>query len=429
MEKGEVAVLQLIFGMINNSTLLLFGVFVSSAFLGIPFHRKNIIVLLAFCLGVNAAQIFFFETIGLRATEWLYPLITHVPSVLLFYLYYKRKVLSAVFAIMSAYLCCQLSKWLGILVLVFAGQQWIAYGVRSVITLFLGYLILRYFASSIAVIVTKTVKTVLIFSILPAAYYLFDYTASVYTDLLYSGSEVVLEFLPFMLCVAFLIFSIGYFKEYEAKCEAEQHNQLMEMKRLQSEKEIEAMRRSEYAVSILRHDMRHFLNNISAYITNGNTDKAKAYIKEIIASADKTAMQKYCDMEMVNMILSAYENEMKEKGISFHYSIQIPAELPFSDVDLTSILSNGLENAICAVSAIDPHSRTITLDLRMNEEKLLLSIKNPYKNRIVMVDGIPQAEEAGHGLGTHSIKYVTEKLKGNCQFVAENGLFMLRVVL
>ena len=294
---------------------------------------------------------------------------------------------------------------------------------------FLGFLIIHYFVPSLSVILTKPLKTVLIFNILPAAYYLFDYIATVYTNLLYSGSEVVFEFLPFVLCVAYLIFSIVYFREYEEKCEAERHNQLMEMKRTQSEKEIEAIRRSEYAVSLLRHDMRHFLNNISSYIEHGDTDKAKSYIREIIASTDKTATQKYCENEIVNMILSSYENEISEKGIRFHHSIQIPAKLPVSDVDFTSILSNGLENAIHAVSDLDPNKRSITLDLRMNGDKLLLSIKNPYAHKVDMLDGLPQAEGTGHGLGTQSIRYVAEKLNGNCQFIAKDGQFALRVVL
>lgn len=65
----------------------------------------------------------------------------------------------------------------------------------------------------------------------------------------------------------------------------------------------------------------------------------------------------------------------------------------------------------------------------MNDDKLLLSIKNPYAHRVEMVDGIPQTEGDGHGLGTHSIKYIAEKLNDNCQFVAEGGQFALRVVL
>ncbi|MCX7615463.1 MAG: GHKL domain-containing protein, partial [Clostridiales bacterium] len=322
--------LQFLLGMLNNSTLLLFGVFVSAAFLSIPFHKKNIVIILAFCIGVNALQIACYSIIGYKATEWLYPVITHLPSVLLFCLYYKRKVLSSTFAVMSAYLCCQLSKWLSMLVLVLTDRLWAAYGARSLITVFLGFLILRYFASSIAVILTKPFKTVLIFGILPAAYYLFDYIARVYTDLLSSRSEAVLEFLPFVLCVAYLIFSVVYFKEYEGKCEAERHNQLMEMNRAQSEKEIEAIKRSEYAIALLRHDMRHFLNSIASYIEHDDTDKAKSYIREIIESTDQTAMRKYCENEIVNMILSSYENEIRDNKIHFQPSIHIPDKLPVS---------------------------------------------------------------------------------------------------
>ncbi len=421
--------LQFILGMLNNSTLLLFGVFVSASILSIPLVKKNIVILLAFCIGVNALQYICYSRIGLKGAQWLYPFLTHLPSVLLYCLYYKRKVLSSLFAVMSAYLCCHLSKWLSMLALVLTGKLWAAYGTRAAITIILGFLIIRYFASSIAVILTKPIKTILIFSILPAAYYLFNYTATVYTNLLYSGSETVFEFLPFVLCIAYLIFSVVYFREYEEKCEAERHNQMMEMKKAQSEKEIEALKRSEYAISLLRHDMRHFLNNIVSYIEQGDTEKAKSYVCEIIASADKTAMQKYCENELVNMILSSYENEMMEKEIRFHHSIQIPANLPVSDVDFTSILSNSLENAIHAVSSLDPDKRSITLHLRMNDDKLLLSIKNPYAHKVDMLDGIPQAKEIGHGLGTQSIKYVAEKLKGNCQFDVKDGQFALRVVL
>lgn len=421
--------LELIFGMLNNTTLLLFGIFVSSAFLSIPFTKKNTVVLLGLCIGINIALVIIYSQIGLERTQWFYPVITHVPSLLLFCLYFKRKLLSGVFAITSAYLCCQLSKWLSMLVLIFTDAIWVSYIVRALTNVLLGFLILRYLATSVAVILTKPIKTVLIFSITPITYYLFDYVATVYTKLLYSGSEIVFDFLPFVLCVAYLFFSVVYFKEYEEKCEAEQYKHLMELKRVQSEKEIEAIKRSEYAVSLLRHDMRHFLNNIYAYIEQSDTEKAKSYIREIIASADKTAMRKYCENGIVNMILSYYENEINEKGITFQHSIQIPAILPFSDVDFTSILSNGMENAINAVSELDRDKRVIAFDLRMNEEKLLLSIKNPYAHEVDMLDGIPQAKSAGHGLGTQSILYVTQKLNGNCQFVAKDGQFALRVVL
>ena len=51
------------------------------------------------------------------------------------------------------------------------------------------------------------------------------------------------------------------------------------MQQEQTQKEIEAQRRSAYTVSLLRHDMRHFLTTISAYIDSGEYDQAKEYIK------------------------------------------------------------------------------------------------------------------------------------------------------
>lgn len=70
----------------------------------------------------------------------------------------------------------------------------------------------------------------------------------------------------------------------------------MEMKRTQSEKEIEAIKRSQYEISILRHDMRHFLTNISGYIENGETEKAQEFIREVITATDNTATQCYSKM-------------------------------------------------------------------------------------------------------------------------------------
>ena len=58
-----------------------------------------------------------------------------------------------------------------------------------------------------------------------------------------------------------------------------------------------------------------------------------------------------------------------------------------------------------------------------------MSIQNPYEIAPVFVDGIPVTSQEGHGLGTQSIRYTTHRLKGNCQFMAEDGVFSLRIVL
>lgn len=74
-------------GMLTNTALLLFGIFASAAILGISFTKRNIGVLLLFCLVINAVQFYFYSILGLRVAQWMYPIMTHVPSVLLFTLH------------------------------------------------------------------------------------------------------------------------------------------------------------------------------------------------------------------------------------------------------------------------------------------------------------------------------------------------------
>ena len=415
-------------GIANFSILLFFGIFVSAAFLGIEKTRKNNIIMFLFGVALYGLQTISYILFGLKYAEMLYPLITHLPLLLLFTLYFKQKVPSSLFAILSAYLSCQLSKWFGVLAFSLSHEAWIVFTVRIATTIPIWYVIVHYAAKPVHIILSKSRKTILIFGILPAAYYLFDYIATVYTNLLYSGSQVVFEFLPFILCVAYLFFSVIYFNEYEEKCKAEQQKQLIEIQTNQSIKEIAEIKRSEYEISLIRHDMRHFLSNVSTLIENKDYARAQDYIQKVIEVTNKTAVHKFCENKMINMIVSSYESRMKDRSIRFEANVAIPAELPCSELEITSILSNGLENAINAVSELEQVKRSILLTMCMNNNKLLLSIVNPYAYAPAFKDGLPVSEAKGHGLGTKSIQYMTAKLNGNCHFTAENGMFTLRVV-
>ena len=96
---------------------------------------------------------------------------------------------------------------------------------------------------------------------------------------------------------------------------------------------------------------------------------------------------------------------------------------------MTAILSNALENAIHATVSLAPENRRIILNFYRNNDKLLLSIKNTFAKAPVFVDGMPQTTAAGHGLGTKSIHYITEKLHGNCQFFVSGEYFVLQIIL
>lgn len=71
----------------------------------------------------------------------------------------------------------------------------------------------------------------------------------------------------------------------------------------------------------------------------------------------------------------------------------------------------------------------MSLDMRMRDGKLLICLKNAFAEKPEIIDGVPRSREPGHGFGTQSILYVTEKLHGNCQFAVEEDLFIIRIIL
>ncbi len=414
---------------IHNASTLLFGVFISSAFLGIIMNRKNILTLLAFSSGSGLMYALSFLLFQADFTARIYPLIVHLPLILFLAFYYRYKILCCTLSVSVAYMCCQISKWVGLAAEEITHLHAVYYTVRIITTLVVFVLLIRFVSTAAAELVQKPSKDLLIFSLLPFTYYIFDYATGVYTALLYSGKAVVTEFLGFALCIAYLLFLLIYFRQYEEKRKAEQKNRLAEMQQAQSRKEIEAIKRSEYAVSLLRHDMRHFLANISSLLENKEYDKACTYISEVVSYTDRTAIRKYSKNETVNMILSSYGTKIEENRIDFRCFVEVPCQLTVSDVDLTSILSNALENALHAVLPLEEEKRHIVFDMRMNDGKLLISCKNTFAEKPQMSGGIPLTSRKEHGFGTQSIRYVTEKLGGNCQFSLKDDWFVLRIIL
>ena len=131
---------------------------------------------------------------------------------------------------------------------------------------------------------------------MPFVYYVFDYSTTKFSMLLYSGNKVVVEFLAFAMCISYVIFLFVYFQEYELKNSAEQYGQLTNMQLNSLHSEIEQVRSSEHRMKILRHDMRHHLAAIQTFISQQEPERALDYIQEINKQYDDTVIHSSAEM-------------------------------------------------------------------------------------------------------------------------------------
>jgi len=420
---------ELLLELFRHGMTMLFGTFLSAVFLRVEINRKNMLILCSFSALALSFQGILFALRDVTFITMYYPLIAHLPLALLFILAFKQKTVHVIFAITTAYLCCQIANWASMIPASFSGDTMAVDLTYTMVLIATFVFVCKYAGASFVNLYSKPIGNFLTFAIVPGFYYVFDYFSTVYSDLLYAHNMLVVEFTPFLLCMCYMFFCTVYFRQYEEKLEVEQHNQMMQMQQSRAEKEMKAIQHSEKTIALLRHDMRHFLGTVSEYIETDQLDKAKDYIRDIIEVTDSTRQKKYCANDTVNMILSYYEETLESFSVQFNYDLQLPSKVKLSDVDLTSILSNGLENAIHAVSALPEERRQIHMSLSEKGGKILLSIKNPYGQTPKFVGDMPVSKESGHGYGTQSIRYTVEKLGGNCQFALADGQFVMRVIL
>jgi len=193
--------------------------------------------------------------------------------------------------------------------------------------------------------------------------------------------------------------------------------------------QISVMNEVQTQAAIYRHDMRHNLTTIDAFLSTEHVQQARDYIKEVQGGIDALALQHFCENDLVNLLCSSFSDKAKRTGIRLTADTHLPEELSVSDTELCAILSNGFENAFHAVSELDSSRRWIKFYSSIRQENLLIEITNPYQGEVTIRDGLPVSSRDGHGYGCLSIQSIAAHRKGICTFDAKQGVFTLRVVL
>lgn len=140
---------------------------------------------------------------------------------------------------------------------------------------------------------------------IPLLSYVFDYFTRIYTDLLSSGNQAAVEFMPFVCSLAYLVFVLQTTQEQKLRSQLEQTQNSLNLQVAQAVREIDALRESQRKASTYRHDLRHHLQYISACIENGRAEAAQEYIHSVCAEIEASKVNVYCENEAANLILSA----------------------------------------------------------------------------------------------------------------------------
>lgn len=146
-----------------------------------------------------------------------------------------------------------------------------------------------------------------------------------------------------------------------------------------------------------------------------------------MADLDAITPKRYCENETLNLLCASYDSKAKRVGVQIKINALLPKEIPLSDTELCSVVSNGLENALHAASQPEVADRWVGFSCYVRQGNIFMLIQNPYAGQVVIRDGLPVSSREGHGYGCYSIQTIAQRNGGLCSFEAENGVFSLRL--
>ncbi|WP_461207556.1 GHKL domain-containing protein [Clostridium sp. DL1XJH146] len=395
-------------------------------------QKKDLYFMALFVAFMIVVDSFVWINFGYETFMKLYTILAQIPLFIAFLFVSKYKGIKLVFVHLTVIALVSAIVLLAILISSFFGFSKAIMDVISVILYIpTGFITYRYFRPYILYMLRNTEKGWLGFCVIPLTYSILTYSAGNY-DLgtVISQTTLAPSIRGLIFTLVSYIMILWLFKQTREQLTLQNEQNLLQIQIMASKQNVESLKESQEKTIIYRHDMRHHLNLINAYLADNNKEAAQKYITEVEKNIESLAVETYCSNYSLNLIIHFYITKAKEENINVKTQIELPRELAVSDMDLCLIFSNAIENAINALTDIKgSNDKILKILCKTKNDKLLIKITNSFEGKIMMVDEIPISKSENHGLGTKSIAAIAEKYNGAYSFTAENGMFKTSIIL
>ena len=175
-----------------------------------------------------------------------------------------------------------------------------------------------------------------------------------------------------------------------------------------------------------RHDCKKHLENARLLFASTKSEKAEEILNSLSEKANNLCIgiENPSGNKLIDAIISSRVSECKYKKIRFIYKLDVLPELNIEQIDLSSVLSNLLDNAVEA--AENTSEPLIEINIFIFRRYFTVAIKNSREKSIKEVDGklvSNKADSKLHGYGTKIISDIADKYNGNFTYTVEDNSF------
>lgn len=186
-----------------------------------------------------------------------------------------------------------------------------------------------------------------------------------------------------------------------------------------------------------RHDYHNHIQTMKAYLTMGETDKLQDYLNKLDADLTTVDTVVKTGNVMIDAVLNSKISLAKAKNIRVDAKAIVPEALAVSEIDLSLIIGNLMDNAMESCLKVgDVSKRFIRVYVDILKGQLYIYIMNSVegrvKNKLTDSHQIKYLSTKGgrtHGFGLMRIDRVVEKYHGYLDRQDEKDVFVTEILL
>ncbi|HEX3038371.1 MAG TPA: GHKL domain-containing protein [Oscillospiraceae bacterium] len=361
----------------------------------------------------------------------IYPLTMSLPLVLVFLFLSKHKNLRVWFIFLTAHSLYNVAYLPELLLALRFGYSLIVIMIEILVLLPLLFLVYRYFRPLYLQMVNTMKKGWGLFCIVPLlfnflVYFLFMENSN---DLKQTSNIISIIVAALMVLAVYGIIII-FFRQEQQQFMLQNEQQLLKIQISALQNQSEAVRNAEEKITIYRHDMRHYIQNIQALLQNGDMKTVIEFLGKHDDMFQNTKVPYYCENRTINAILSYYLENAKKDGIEIKTKLDIVEKIPVDPIEICTVFANAIENAINACRKLPEGEKKIIELNCVSRPHFVFEIANTYIGNIQFDDsGYPLSKDKGHGIGTISIAAFVKKHNAIIGYKTTYGMFRVRILL
>ena len=179
------------------------------------------------------------------------------------------------------------------------------------------------------------------------------------------------------------------------------------------------------------HDAKRHVRALESLIQFDHLAEAQQYKESLFQKLNELQPSIQCDNPLLSAILNHVFLKAEQRHITLKMDLQGEEQLSMlAGVDLTTIASNLLDNAVDAVSELPEEQRYIHFAVAFQMGEIMIHVENPTKNDLKREGNTIVSTKEGHlGLGLKNVGMVVKKYKGDFKTDVKDGNFVVAITI